>query len=258
MVHVIRAVEAHVGGQPLRLIVEGAPRVLGKTMAQKRDALRRHGDRLRTVVLEPRGHADMSAALLTEPVSPGAHAGVLFLRADGFTSLSGHAVMAVATIALERGLIVADGETLTFDTIAGAVHADARLQQHGERRRVDSVAFTNVPSFVAAPGQPVRIGTRELRVDIAFGGLFYAIVDTETIGIPLDPARLPELRRLGVDILRGFAAGGIEHPADRALSGVAGVVFTGPPHDPEAHLRNVSVSGGGAAIARRAERARRR
>jgi trans-L-3-hydroxyproline dehydratase len=245
MVHVIRAVEAHVGGQPLRLIVDGAPRVLGKTMAHKRDALRRLGARLRAVALEPRGHVDMSAALLTEPVSPGAHAGVLFMRANGFTPLSGHAVIAIATIALERGLIVADGGTLTFDTIAGTVHADARLQQHGERRRVDSVAFTNVPSFVAIPGHPVRIGTRELRVDVAFGGLYYAIVDTEAIGIPLDAPRVPELRRLGVEIVRALEGAGIEHPIERALSGAAGVIFTGPPRDPEAHLRNVTVSGGG-------------
>ncbi len=246
MVHLIRAVEAHVGGQPLRLIVEGAPRVPGRTMAQKRDALRRHGDRLRAVALEPRGHADMSAALLTEPVSPGAHAGVLFIRANGFTPLSGHAVIAIATIALERGLIVTDRDTLTFDTIAGTVHADARLQQHGEHRRVDSVAFTNVPSFVAIPGHPVRVGARELRVDVAFGGLFYAIVDTEAIGIPLDAARLPELRRLGIDILRALDTARIEHPTQRALSGAAGVIFTGPPQDPEAHLRNVTVASGGA------------
>ena len=93
------------------------------------------------------------------------------------------------------------------------MHVRARLQEHGERRRVDSVAFTNVPSFVASPGQAVRLGTRELRVDVAFGGVFYAIVDTEAIGIPLDAARLPELRRLGVEIRDAVDAAGIEHPA---------------------------------------------
>jgi proline racemase len=109
------------------------------------------------------------------------------------------------------------------------------------------VALTNVPSFVASPGHTVRIGTRQLRVDVAFGGLFYAIVDTEAIGIPLDPARLPELRRLGMEIRDAVNAGAaIEHPVDGALSGVAGVVFTGPPQDPEAHLRNVTVFGNGA------------
>ena len=66
----------------------------------------------------------------------------------------------------------------------------------------------------------MKIGARELRVDIAFGGLFYAIVDTEAIGIPLTPARLPELRRLGVEIRNAVnAAARIEHPADGALSG---------------------------------------
>lgn len=248
MVQVIRTIDAHVGGQPLRLVVEGAPRLAGRTMAQKQEALRRRGDALRrAVVLEPRGHGDMCAALLTEPVSPGAHAGLLFMHAGGFAPMSGHAVIAVTTIALERGLIVTDADALVFDTVAGAVHAHARLQRHGNRVRVDSVAFTNVPSFVASPGLGVRLGTRELRVDIAFGGAFYAIADTEAIGIPLDAGRLPELRRLGVEIRASIDhSGRIEHPADPALSGVAGVVFTGPPHDPEAHLRNVTVFGGGA------------
>jgi proline racemase len=94
----------------------------------------------------------------------------------------------------------------------------------------------------------VRLGTRELRVDIAFGGVFYAIVDTEAIGIPLTGPRLPDLRRLGVEIRAAInAAGRIVHPVDANLSGVAGVIFTGPPQDPEAHLRNVTIAGDGAA-----------
>jgi proline racemase len=108
------------------------------------------------------------------------------------------------------------------------------------------VALTNVPSFVASPGHPVRLGTRELRVDVAYGGLFYAIVDTEAIGIPLAASRLPELRRLGVDIRASLQNSGVTHPADPSLADVAGVVFTGAPHDPEAHLRNVTVFGAGA------------
>jgi trans-L-3-hydroxyproline dehydratase len=248
MVHVVRTIDAHVGGQPLRLIVDGAPRLSGKTMAQKRDSMRRKGDSLRrAVVLEPRGHLDMCAAVLTEPISPGAHAGVLFMHAAGFAAMAGHSVIAVTTIALERSLISTAGESLAFDTVAGTVNVRARIQTHGERPRVDSVAFTNVPSFVASPGHAVRIGTRQLRVDIAFGGLFYAIVDTEAIGIPLDPGRIPELRRLGIEIRDALNVGSVvEHPIDRGLSGVAGVIFTGPPQDPEAHLRNVTIFGNGA------------
>jgi trans-L-3-hydroxyproline dehydratase len=244
----IRTIDAHVGGQPLRLIVEGAPRLAGKTMAQKRDAMQRRGDQLRrAIVLEPRGHTDMCAALLTEPVTPGAHAGLLFMHGEGWPAVSGTGVIAVATIAIERGLIVASDDSLAFDTIAGTVHARARVQVNGERRRVDSIAFGSVPSFVASPGHPVRLGTRDLRVDVAFGGVFYAIADTEAIGIPLDAARLPELRRLGVEIREALnRTGAIAHPLDGRLSEVAGVIFTGPPQDPEAHLRNVTVFGRGA------------
>lgn len=253
---VLKTIDAHVAGEPLRLIVEGVPRPMGRTMAQKRDWLRRQADQVRrAVVLEPRGHRDMCAAMLTEPVSPGSDAGLVFLQNDGYPAISGHGVIAAATIAIETGLIVfgdsarhAAGEThLAFDTPAGTVHVRARVQSRGERQRVDSVLFSNVPSFVLAGGHAVRLGSRELRVDVAFGGIFYAIADTEAIGIPLTPARLPELRRLGVEIRASInAAGTIAHPNDESLSGVAAVIFTGPPHDPEAHLRNVTVFGDGA------------
>src|SRR5512134_1595577 len=136
MVQTIRAIDAHVGGQPIRLVIEGVPPLSGRTMTRKREALSRQADHVRrAVVLEPRGHADMCAALLTEPVTPGAHAGLLFMHGEGFTPLSGHAVIGAATIALERGLISGPGETLTFDTEAGSVHARALVEEHGGRRR---------------------------------------------------------------------------------------------------------------------------
>jgi len=247
-----------VAGEPLRLLVDGAPRLIGKTMAQKRDWLKRQADRVRrAVVLEPRGHRDMCAAMLTEPVSPGSDAGLIFLHNDGYPAISGHGVIAATTIAIETGLLVFGGsqkvsvgaaEThVVFDTPAGTVHVRARIQSRGDGQRVDSVVFTNVPAFVLSGGHTVRLGSRELRVDVAFGGVFYAIADTEAIGIPLMPARLPELRRLGVEIRAALNAAGVfAHPGDDGLSGVAAVIFTGPPHDPEAHLRNVTVFGDGA------------
>ena len=258
MKQVLKAIDAHVAGEPLRLIVDGAPRPSGKTMAQKRDWMKRHADQVRrAVVLEPRGHRDMCAAMLTEPVAPGSDAGVVFMQNDGYPVLSGHGVIAAATIAIESGLMVFGGpatarpsaaeQRIVFDTPAGTVHALARVQSHGDRQRVDSVVFTTVPAFVLSGGHAVRLGSRELRVDVAFGGLFYAIADTEAIGIPLTGSRLPELRRLGVEIRASInSAGGITHPVDDRLSDVAAVIFTGPPQDPEAHLRNVTVFGDGA------------
>jgi proline racemase len=258
MLRIVKTIDAHVGGAPLRLVVEGMPRPSGKTLAQQRDWLRRHADSLRrAIVLEPRGHRDMCAALLVDPVSPGSDAGVLFLQDDGYPALSGHGIIAVATIAVERGLLAppdgadkvrpAEEVRLALDTIAGTVHAHARVQPRGERPAVDSVAFVNVPAFVASGGHAVKLGTRELRVDIAYGGGFYAIADTEAIGVPLVGARLPELRRLGVEIRSALnSAGDVIHPVDAQISGISGVIFTGPPQDPEAHLRNVTVFGNGA------------
>ena len=252
MIHIIKTIDAHVGGQALRLVVEGLPRPQGKTLPQRREWLRKRADAFRrTVVLPPRGHADMTAALLIEPVSPDAHAGIVFMDAAGYPSMSGHGIIAATTIAVERSLFFSRetdqaGARLVFDTPAGTVRAEARLATHGEARRVDVVAMTNVPSFVHAASHPVRVGARELRVDLAFGGAFHAIVDTEATGIPLLATRLSDLRRLGADICAAINTSAFpEHPRDATLSGVDGVIFTGPSQDPEAHLRTVTVSRAG-------------
>lgn len=249
MVHVVRSVDTHVGGAPVRVLVDGIPQPSAATMAKKRAWMMRQAEPLRRgVMMAPRGHADMLGVSLTEPVHPGAHAGLLFMDTSGFPLLSGTAALAAVTVAIERHLIEApDIERLTFDTPVGTIHARATLRDTDGRRRAVSVALTTVPSFVASPGHRVSVGTRDLRVDIAFGGVFHAIVDTEAIGVPLDIARLPELRRLAMQISAAInTSGAIAHPHDRQITGVAGVVFTGAPRDPLAHLRNVSISAAGA------------
>jgi proline racemase len=236
----------------VRFIVDGIAAGSGRSLATRIERLARHSDHLRRAVLRPpRGHADLAAVLLSEPVTPGAHAAVICMDADGYPPLQGSALIAAATIAIERGLIFTgqtDGDTrLTFDTAAGAVTASLRIAQRGNVVRVDSVALTNVPAFVYAAAKPVRTASRDLRVDIAFGGVFHAIVDTEAIGIPLDGSRLSELRRLAVDVLTALnSSGRIAHPADETIGGVAALTITAPPRDPEAHLRNVTFTAGGA------------
>ena len=251
MIDRVRTVDAHVGGQTLRLVVEGLPHAAGRTMREKRAWLRKREDEVRrALVLEPRGHADMVAAVMTEAVSPEAHAGIIFMDGGGYPAISGHGLIAAATIAVSRGLIFAGGSDdpdvrLAFDTAAGVVHTVVHSEKHGQDRRIHSVVFTNVPSFVHTAAQAVRLGTREVRVDIAFGGLFYAIVDTEAVGIPLRPERQHDLRALGMQLQGALnAAADFVHPGDPETSGISGVIFTGPPADPEAHLRSVVVTGG--------------
>ena len=135
----INTIDAQVAGEPVRLIVGGGPSVPGASMPEKLAWLRKHGERLRQLLmLEPRGHAGMHGALLTEPVSPNAHAGVLFMHGAGFPTLSGEGVIGAVTIALEHGLIAGAGEELLLDTPAGLVPTarrgcDATVRKRGER-----------------------------------------------------------------------------------------------------------------------------
>lgn len=244
MIHRIRTIDSHTAGEPLRLIVDGFPAPEGTTMLEKRAWATRHVDHLRrAIMLEPRGHADMYGALLTEPVTPGAHAGVLFMHNEGWSTMCGHGTIAVATIAVERGLIwSSDGAELVLDAPAGPVRARATVAQDNDRSRVTSVAFRNVPSFVYEAGVPVIVDGRRLLVDIAFGGAFYAIVDAEAAGLAVDAARLPELRRLGAAIkAEAERLRPVVHPLDPGLHGIYGTIFTAPARHEGAHLRNVTV-----------------
>jgi proline racemase len=95
---------------------------------------------------------------------------------------------------------------------------------------------------VLHPALAVRIGSRDIRADVAFGGAFYAIVDSESVGIPILGARLPDLRRVGMEIKRAVEkAVTVEHPAEPGLHGIYGTIFTGPPSDEGADLRNVTI-----------------
>jgi len=199
-------------------------------------------------MFEPRGHADMYGALLTEPERAGSDAGVLFMHNEGFSTMCGHGVIAVTTIAFERGLVSQPGDDasearLTLDSPAGQVRARAELTRRADgRRRVRRVSFVNVPSFVLAGGVPVDLPGRRLRVDVAFGGAFYAIVDAEAAGVPVTPERLPELRDMGMTIARAVEKEiTVVHPDEPGLAGIYGTIFTAPPTATGADLRNVTV-----------------
>ena len=241
----MKTIDAHAEGGPLRLVVHGFPSPRGGTMLEKREWAGRHTDHLRrALMLEPRGHADMVGAVLTEPVSPASHAGVIFMHNEGFSTICGHGIIALTTIALERGLLMPgdEGTAVVFDSSAGTIRARATLAPDRSQVRVEKVSFLNVPSFVLHGGLAVRVGSRQIRADVAFGGVFFAIVDCEAVGLPIDGDHLAELRRTGMEIKRAVeAACTVVHPLDPRLRGVYGTIFTGPPNDSRADLRNVTV-----------------
>lgn len=214
-------------------------------MLERRAWARQHQDHLRrALMLEPRGHLDMYGALLTEPERADSHAGVLFMHNEGYSTMCGHGIIAVVTIALERGLITPAGDerAVVLDAPAGQIRARAELTQLRGRRRVSRVSFVNVPSFVLASSLSVRIGARTIPVDVAFGGAFYAIVDAEAAGIPVLAERLTELRDTGMAIKRAVEAQlTVAHPAEPGLAGIYGTIFTGPSTVEGADLRNVTI-----------------
>ena len=242
--HTIRTIDAHTAGEPLRLVVDGFPTIEGETMLEKRAWVEDHLDHLRTaLILEPRGHADMYGAVLTEPEYPGSDAGVLFMHNQGYSTMCGHGVIAVATLAIEQGLILPrTPDELVLDAPAGQVHATANVDRTSGRPRVTGVSFRNVPSFVLAAGVPVRLGSRTVPADIAFGGAFYAIVDSEAAGIPIRGERLDDLRRAGMEIKQAIDETlTIAHPEQPLLRGLYGTIFTGPAESSDADLRNVTI-----------------
>ncbi len=253
MIHRIRTIDAHAAGEPLRLVVEGLPAPEGRTMLEKRAWAQKRLDHLRrAIILEPRGHTDMYGALLTEPVTRDANAGILFMHNEGWSTMCGHGIIAVTTMAIERGLIWRAGRSgegakptsveIRYDTPAGPVQARAHLAHHGDAVRVESVSFRNVASFVFEPSLMVAVAGRKIPVDVAFGGAFYAIVDSEAAGVPIDAAHLPELRNLGMAIAREVEnLRRVVHPNDAGLEGIYGTIFTAPAQLADAHLRNVTI-----------------
>ncbi len=209
----IRTIEAHTAGEPLRIVVDGFPQPAGDTMlARRRDARERFDDLRRALMWEPRGHADMYGALPTPPATPDGDLGVLFMHNEGWSTMCGHGIVALVTAGLQEGLIAADRghPEVRIDTPAGRVTAWA--ETNGER--VSRVTFRNVPSFVLHRDASVDVpGLGRVRYDLAFGGAFYAYVDSGELGLELEPAETRRLVDTAMAIKHAVAASAdIVHP----------------------------------------------
>jgi trans-L-3-hydroxyproline dehydratase len=239
--HVL-AIDAHTGGEPLRVVIDGFPELPGDTILDRRRHARDRLDHLRTAIMwEPRGHADMYGCLVTPAVTPGAHFGVLFLHNEGYSTMCGHGIIAVTTVVLDTGVMPANEPvtTVRIDTPAGLVTAQARVS----KGRVETVAFRNVPSFVVSLDDRVEVpGLGSVPYDLAFGGAFYAYVPAEAVGVRLVPEDHAALIERGKAIKRAVMdQRTIEHPFEPDLGFLYGTIFVGPPQGDGAHSRNVCV-----------------
>ena len=247
----VETIESHTGGEPLRVVVDGFPDIEGETILEKRRYAEKHLDHLRTALMwEPRGHADMYGAIPVEPEREDSDVGVLFVHNEGYSTMCGHGIIALATVFVETGMIDVEAGTraasVRFDTPAGPVGATAALDgssAHASSPRVESVAFENVPSFVYARDRTVDVpGYGTVTYDVAYGGAFYAYCEASEVGVDLGPEDADDLVRAGRAVKEAVAADlDIEHPAEADLGSLYGTVFTGPPDGDGADLRNVCV-----------------
>ncbi len=238
----ITALDAHTGGEPFRVIVDGFPELQGDTILEKRRYAKENYDHLRTALMwEPRGHADMYGCILTPPVTPNADFGILFIHNEGFSTMCGHGIIGIATVVLETGMLpmTAPTTTIKIDSPAGSITAFA----HIEDSRVKSVSFHNVPSFVAELDAIVDVpGLGKVRYDLAFGGAFYAYVNAKDVGVTCTAEEYRPLIEKGMAIKRAVTnSRRVIHPFEEDLGFLYGTIFIDKPQEPGSHSRNVCI-----------------
>jgi proline racemase len=228
----VETVDYHTGGEPFRIVTGGAPPLEGTTILERRRFAREHADDVRRLlVFEPRGHADMYGCHVVPPNDDGADLGVVFFHNEGYSTACGHGTIALVTWALDEGVVERrEGENrVVVDVPSGRLETWAAV----EDGRVRSVRFRNVPSFVWAEG--VEAAGR--RVDVAFGGAFYASLEER-----VEARELPRLIELGRAVKAELeAAHEIVHPLEPQLRDVYGVIFWQPERTEPLAQRNVTV-----------------
>ncbi|MEZ5083848.1 MAG: proline racemase family protein [Bacteroidales bacterium] len=238
----INTIDLHTGGEPLRVFTDGLPEIKGETILEKRRYFRDNFDFIRTgTMLEPRGHADMYGAIITEPTTEDADFGTFFLHNEGYSTMCGHAIIALTKLVFDTGMIQKEGNEpeLIINAPPGKIYAKA-FRENGI---VQKVSFRNVPSFLYLNDQEVFVENIGLvKFDIAFGGAFYAFCDANELGLKLDETDYGKLidygRRIKYAVMDQFE---IKHPFEDELSFLYGTIFTGKPKNPKNHSRNVCI-----------------
>jgi proline racemase len=226
---VISAVDAHACGEPGRVITGGVLDVPGATMFEKMVYLRERADDLRKLMLrEPRGYPASNCNLILPPTRADADAGFVIMEQVEYPPMSGTNTICVVTVLLETGMIAAKGRVtkLKLETPAGLIEVEAEM----ENEKVTRVTFQNVAAFAThldAKVEVPKLGT--VSVDVAYGGMFYAIADAEQFGLRLTPDEGREIVRVG-EMIKAAAREQlpVAHPENAEISGITIAQLSGP------------------------------
>ncbi|MGZ2369931.1 proline racemase family protein [Ancylomarina sp. YFZ004] len=238
----IKTIDLHTGGEPLRVFTHGLPEIKGNTILEKRRYFRDNYDYIRTGTMwEPRGHADMYGAIITEATSEDGDFGTFFLHNEGYSTMCGHAMIALITLVLDTGMMVRDEDNpiIRIDAPPGQITCQA-FRKSG---KVERVSFKNVPSFMSLKNQVVDVPELgKVQFDLAYGGAFYAYVQANDLGLSLDESDYNKLidygRKIKYAVMDQFE---VKHPFEDDLSFLYGTIFIGKAEDPKHHSRNVCI-----------------
>jgi trans-L-3-hydroxyproline dehydratase len=231
--------DMHTGGEAVRIVTEGWPTIEGDTILAKRRFARTHHDGLRRLLMhEPRGHYDMYGVLPVTPSLPGADLAVLFIHNEGFSTMCGHAVIALGRYAVDHGLVPVTSPVtrVAIECPCGLVVAEVEVRNG----RGGRVRFESVPAFAPQLDAEVQVpGFGPVRLDVAYGGAFYALVPVERLGLSLDhPVRL--LTDAASAVTQAVAAAlPPVYPGEPDLSFLYGTILTDG--DNPAGTRNVCI-----------------
>ncbi len=220
---ILSTVEMHTGGEPTRIVVGGWPTFSGKTLLDKRREARQCFDHLRRgLMLEPRGHDGMYGALLVEPDHPEADLAVLFMHNEGFSTMCGHATIALARWAVDSGRVARRGPQTIVRLQCPCGLVTAKVAADG------TVRFESVPAFAYALDRIAPTRTwGPVTVDIAYGGAFYALLAADSIGLDLKSSPMRAIVDAGEEITKAAAAAiPIEHADEPDLAFLYGTILT--------------------------------
>jgi proline racemase len=238
----LQTIDAHTGGEPLRILVSGMPPVPGNNILEKRAWLRQHRDDLRQFLMnEPRGHADMYGAYLLPPTTPQADFGVIFIHNEGYSDMCGHGIIALGKVLVEMGYVERQMPTtrIAFDAPAGFI--EAHVEWDGTR--AGAVTFKNVPAFIYMRDVEVETPSfGKITGDIVFGGAFYYYINGEQAGLDIKPELVRSLIQLGAETKAAVKAKvNIQHPLEPGLNELYGTIVDGKPNCAGVDQSNVCI-----------------
>ena len=239
----LKTIDSHTMGESTRIVYDGFPVLKGNTMMDKKNDLIENYDFLRkALMLEPRGHRDMFGAVLTEPVHEEADYGVIFLDSGGCLNMCGHGSIGTASMLVETGMVkVTEPYTeVVLDAPSGII----RTRVHVSQGKALEVSILNVPSFLYKKDLVIETSRwGRVTYDISFGGSFFALVDSEKIGLRLTMDNIEEITGLGMELLdRINSSVSIKHPY-LDIDTVDLVEFYGKTTSSMAHMKNCVIFG---------------